>query len=438
MKSLIARLKKSNLLKDTMIYAVSDGINKAIPFLILPVIVRFLTTEDYGIITNFMVLVQIITIFAYGAAQGSIPVNFFKLDKADFQGYVASIISICLVVLFFFGLLFLIFGDFLTEWLGFGNTYLYLAILEIIFGAFTCINMLLWRCEEKPIKFGIFQISQTVVNVSITLWFVVSLKWAWEGKILANLISICLMGVINVIILYKRGFYKFNINFKHVAAVLAFALPLIPHALALWGKTGIDKVLITNLESLSENGLYSTAVTWGAVITILITSFGNAYNPYLLKRLAYFDKTPSEDNHLIEKKKIVKMSYLFIAGLGGLVFCCYFIFYWLIIYIYPESYHPSTKFLSWLMLGEFFRGCYLLYINFIHYTLNTKVLGAITFSLSVLQVGLSYFLILKFGTVGAAISTCIISLATAVCVAIYSNKVYPMPWLLKVKNDGKH
>ena len=155
MKSLVTRLKKSNLLKNTMIYAISDGINKAIPFLILPVIVRFLTTEDYGIITNFMVLVQIITIFAYGAAQGSIPVKFFKLNKADFQGYVASIISICLVVLLFFGLCFFIFGDFLTEWLGFGNKYLYLTLLEVLFGAFTCINMLLWRCEEKPIKFGI-------------------------------------------------------------------------------------------------------------------------------------------------------------------------------------------------------------------------------------------------------------------------------------------
>ena len=67
-----------------MVYAISDGLNKAIPFLILPIIVQYLTPEDYGVVTNFMILVQIITIFAYGAAQGAIPVNFFKLKKEDF------------------------------------------------------------------------------------------------------------------------------------------------------------------------------------------------------------------------------------------------------------------------------------------------------------------------------------------------------------------
>ncbi|MCR4798922.1 MAG: oligosaccharide flippase family protein [Bacteroidales bacterium] len=431
MNFFIEKITKSNLVKGTFVYAISDGINKAIPFLILPIIVRFLTPEDYGIITNFMIFVQIMSIFAYGAAQGSVPVKFFKLDKQNFQGYIVSLISICFVVLIFFTVLFLFLKNEFEEIMGVPVGYQFLTIVEVFFGVFTCINMLLWRCEEKPIKFGVFQISQTILNIFFTIWFVVYLKWAWEGKILANLIAICVMGIINIVILFYRGYYRFKINFKHAAAVLSFALPLIPHALALWGKTGVDKILITNLEGLSENGLYSTAITWSAIITILITSFGNAYNPYLLKKLASFDKTPSEDNHIKEKKKIVKLSYMFIVGLACFVLCSYFIFYGLIIYIYPESYHSSTRFLSWLMLGEFFRGCYLIYINFIHYTLNTKILGLMTFSLSIIQIGLSYILILKIGTIGAAISTCVISLATAVCVGLYSNKVYPMPWLLK-------
>ena len=106
----------------------------------------------------------------------------------------------------------------------------------------------------------------------------------------------------------------------------------------------------------------------------------------------------------------------------------------MILLIYPESYHSSTKFLSWILLGEFFRGCYLLYVNYIHYTLNTKILGLITFSLSILQIGLSYLLISLYGTIGAAISTCVISFFTAVFVGLYSNRVYPMPWMMLKKS----
>lgn len=428
-------IQHNGLLKNTAVYVISDAVNKAVPFLILPIIVRFLSPEDYGIITNYAVLIQIVSVFVITASQGSIPVNFFKLEKEEFQVYVVNIFSIAFVVSVFCLFIFLLIDDLLYETLGLSRQYLVLAIIEVIFSAFICVNMLIWRCEEKPMRFGTFQICQTVLNVTLTLVLVVLLKWAWEGKVIAGFISALIMGTLSIFILYKKGCYRFKFDFSKVRLVLVFALPLIPHALALWGKTGIDKVLITNISGLAENGLYSTAITWGAIITIVITSFGNAYNPYLLKKLALFDKTGSSDNHFMEKKKIVKLSYLFVGGVGFMVLICYFLFYGLIIFIYPENYHPSTRFLSWIMLGEFFRGWYLIYINYIHYTYKTKVLGVITFSLSLVQIALSYILIISLGTIGAAISTCIISLLTTIGVGLYANKVYPMPWFKFYKYD---
>lgn len=45
------------LVKQSVVYVVSDGINRAIPFLLLPFITYYLTPEDYGIITNFNVCI---------------------------------------------------------------------------------------------------------------------------------------------------------------------------------------------------------------------------------------------------------------------------------------------------------------------------------------------------------------------------------------------
>ena len=99
---IIYKLFSSNLLKNSALYVIADGLNRAIPFLLLPIIVRYLTPEDYGIVTNYAVLIQIMGVFVFGAAQGSIPVNYFKMSKQEFQGYLVSIFSLALLVSFVF------------------------------------------------------------------------------------------------------------------------------------------------------------------------------------------------------------------------------------------------------------------------------------------------------------------------------------------------
>ena len=425
---LIKRIVSYNLIKNSAIYALADGFNRAIPFLILPVIVRYLTPEDYGIITNYIVLTQVIVVFVYGAAQGAIPVLFFKLSRNEYQDFIISFFSIAYTISFFFLFILVCFRSFFEHILNIEFRYLLLSIVEVLMSSFICINLLMWRCKEKPTAFGVFQMIQTISSVILTLLFVVLLNMAWEGKILANFLIILLMGLLSSIYLYKKKYYRLSISFKYSRMVLAFALPLIPHSLALWGKSGIDKILLTNLSGLTENGLYSTALTWGAIITIINTSFSNAFSPYLYKRLSSFENNSDKRVVFESKLKLVKLSYLFVVFLALIVFFSYFIFYWLIIIIYPENYYGATKYLSWILIGEFFRGWYMIYICYIHYTLNTKVLGVITFSLSLFQIALSYYLIIYYGAIGAAISTCLISLLTTIGVGIYSNKVYPMPW----------
>lgn len=48
--------------------------------------------------------------------------------------------------------------------------------------------------------------------------------------------------------------------------------------------------MLTEMCGLSENGLYSVAMTWGAIVTMFLTSFNNAYAPYLYKKLSFLIK----------------------------------------------------------------------------------------------------------------------------------------------------
>lgn len=67
--------------------------------------------------------------------------------------------------------------------------------------------------------------------------------------------------------------------------LLHFGIPLLPHSLSFWLKSGMDKVLLTTYCGLTINGLYSMAMSFGAAYSIFFTAFKGAYVPYLQKRL---------------------------------------------------------------------------------------------------------------------------------------------------------
>ena len=424
---LIANYGKSSLVKNSMVYVITDGINNAIPFVLLPFISRYLTPADYGIVSNFNVLIQVLSVFVYLASAGIIPVMFFKTDKEDLKAYVSNMLALNTIVSLICLLIIFLFSKPLNDGLGFSLLYQIFAVICVWFTSIAYLNLVLWRCEESPLKFGLFQISQSTINALTTVLLVIVLLLSWQGRVYSMFLSGVIMGIISLYVLYKRGYLVFHISQKHMMKIIIFGLPLIPHALSFWFKSGANKLLLSNMCGLSDNGLYSVAMTWGAVVSICITAFSNSYSPWLFKRLATFDK--DKEGTLFEQIKLVKMIWLSLILIFVLVGIVYLISYYLTYVIYPQSYYGSLEYLPMIMIGQAFSGGYILFVCFCHYTLNTKVLGAITFSISILQVLFSYILIKVSGPVGVAYSSALASALTFFFVSFYSMRVYKLPWL---------
>lgn len=428
------QLTSSSLLKNSFVYVVTDGINNAIPFVLLPFISRYLTPADYGIVSNYNVLIQILSVFVYLATSGIIPVMFFKTDKADLKLYVSNMIILDTIVSLSSLVIILFFNSPLENNLGFSLLYQIFAVVSVWFTSIAYLNLVLWRCEEAPLKFGLFQISQSTINAVTTILFVIVLLLSWQGRVYSMLLSCVIMGIISLYVLFKRGYIGFQLSQKHIVKIIVFGLPLIPHALSFWFKSGANKILLSNMCGLSDNGLYSVAMTWGAIVSIFITAFSNAYSPWLFKRLAVFDK--DKTGTIGDQMKVVKIIWLSLFLIFILVGIVYVLSYFLTFLIYPESYYGSLEYLPMIMLGQAFSGGYTLFVCFCHYTLNTKVLGAITFSISILQVLFSYILIKVLGPVGVAYSSALASALTFLFISLYAMHVYNLPWF-KFKLEKK-
>lgn len=409
---------KSKLIKQSFLYVAIDGINKAVPFLILPIISKYLTPEEFGIATNYNVFVQIVSVFIYSAALASISVNYFKLDKNEFSRYLSGMVLIGTIALLILIFLSLILHNEIKNAFNLPVSFILLGLSEPYLLMFTSINTVVWRCEENILNFGKLEISQTLLSALLTLIFVIGLGFSWKGKVEGHLFSIIIYGLFSAWFLYKKGLLCFTIPPKSVRDVLVFTIPLMPHALSFWLKGGVDKLLLSNMIGLSANGIYSVALTMGMIASTFMNSFSNAYTPYLYKNLSEIQKNRNKLHWNRLRCNILKIILLMFV----LVVICYVIAYFIIVLLYDKAFHRSTEFLPFVFLSEFFRGIYLVYVGFLYYASHTKILGITTFSLSCFQMLISYLLIKYVGSMGVVYSSLIVSVFTALFIFILVKK----------------
>ncbi len=418
-------LFKSTLVKQTAIYTISDGISKGMSFLTLPLISHYLVPAELGIAANFDVLQNILMLLAGQVIINSMPYFYYGKTKGQQATIVSSIIYIVLSSSVLFSLIIFLSTNILNSYLQIGLSLQLLTIVSVIAHLISSLDLILYRLEEKPYVFAILQIIQTILYLVSLVVLVVGFRLSALGKIYSVIISFTLVAIIHIILLIKRKFISISISIKDIQSLLSFGLPLLPHSLSFWFKSGFDKIIITTYCGLATNGIYSMAMSFGALYTIFQSAFNNSYVPYLQKRINGF--TPQNIDK--EKKAIVRLSYLIMSGFIVLYFVV-LLFCWMATsYVLDNSYSDSFQFIPWIMLGLTFNSMYGLVIQYPYSVKKTFGLGVITFSGSIIQLLLTYILVSNIGADGVKISYALGAFLIMIGVWYYSNKVFPMPWL---------
>jgi O-antigen/teichoic acid export membrane protein len=381
---------------------------------------RYLTPSDYGIVATFNVLLAVMVVFVGLSMHGAINVNFFKLNKEELKEYIGNVFSILFCsFLLVFAVVYILKSNFsfLTKfpenWIPF---IVVIALFQSIFG----ITLGLWQVEQKSLPYGLFQISRTILNVSLSVVFVVLLCWGWQGRILGIIVTSVIFGLLSIFIIYKREYIKFSFNKKYIKDALFFGVPLIPHALGGWIITGIDRIFINSMVGVAATGIYTVGYQVGMIIGLLAHSFNLAWSPFLFEKL--------KENNYSTKLKIVKLTYLYDVGIIFLALALSFIAPYFLKFYVSENFYFAYKYVLWIALGYAFQGMYFMVVNYIFYVKKTYILAWVTFFSAGINIVLNYFFIKANGAIGAAQATTITFFVKFIMVWILSAKVYKMPW----------
>jgi len=416
--------KRKTLLGNALIYILSDGITKALSFLILPFVSFYLIPEQLGIAANFDVLQSILMLLAGQAIVNALPYFYYDRSREEIGLLVSNLLFIIIAVnLCFLIIIFLIYG-LIDEYLHIGLFLQLLTLISVIANLLLSINLILYRLEEKPFVFLKLQLLQSLIYVFLLILLVVCLRKEALGKIYSAVFSCSIVCLLHIYLLYKRGYLIWKIDRNSIGELLRFGIPLLPHSLSFWIKSGMDKILLTTFCGLSVNGLYSMAMSFGAIYSIFKVAFDNAYIPYLQKRISKM----TFDNQKAEKKQLVRISYIISSVFFLLFFVVMFICWILIQYVLSDLYRDSFQFIPWILFSLTIYSFYSLVVQYPYTAKKTLGLGIITFSGSIIQLLLTFVLVRMLGADGIKYSLVIGALVTMFSVWWYSNRVYPLPW----------
>ncbi len=420
------KLTQDSLFKSSFIYTMTSLLNRAIPFLLLPVLTRYLTPEDYGIVAMFTVVSLIVGTFTGLSVHGSIQREYYNKENINFKVYVGNTLIILFVSTLLTLLLSFLIEKIYIKYIPFDSFWMSLIIIMSFFQFLTLSNLAIYQAQMKAFQYGLVEISQTLINVLLSIIFVVLFHLNWQGRILGQLIAVLIVGLYSLYLLIKN-WVKWSINIDYIKKALNFSIPLIPHTLGGMLIATADRFLLTNLLGLEQTGIYMVGLQIGMVIGLLADSFNRAYVPWLFKSLNQNDERV--------KYKIVKFTYLYFIGILLLACTVSLFFYISISFIVGEKFIESRKIILWIALGNAFNGMYYMVTNYIFYVYKTKYLMIITFLTGVINVGLTYVFIKIYGLVGAALAYMLSFFFIFILTWMVSAKVYKMPWTFFISKE---
>lgn len=417
----ISKFFQSSLFKASGVYGVTSILNSAIPFFLMPVLTRYLTPEDYGIVSVFTTLASILGVFIGLSIHGAINRVYFE-KEINFKEYISNCLLILLISFVSVFLAVLTFSNYISKFSGVPVNWVIFAVIFTLFQFLILLNLVIYQAKMQAKYYAIFQLGQTIMNFVLSIIFVVVFGMNWQGRLIANSIAVMFFGFISFYTITKN-YLDLRLNKKYLIHALKFGVPLIPHTLGGLFMTTSSMFIITNILGLTETGIYVVGLQIGSIISILADAFNRAYAPWLFSKLNLNDESV--------KIKIVKFTYFYF-------FCIIFISLILgvsapliVDVLLGKSFQASSEVIIWIALGSAFKGMYYMVAGYIFYVYKTYFLIWITFFNGIINIPLTIFLTKINGVIGASQAYCMILLLMFIMTWMLSSKVYKMPWDLR-------
>jgi O-antigen/teichoic acid export membrane protein len=392
------------MITDGIYYMTALLATKGVGFFLIPVYTRVLSQSHYGILELFNTTVNVATIILGFGLPQIIAFRYRRYDNHERRNKILGIIGIffylCLPTYVLVWLLYLV--QYLHGWHLFEFDLFLLGSLLVVLNYFFSTYRSLLIQSQRAKLLATLQFLMAVVLVSLNIYFVVYLRIAYIGIILAQVISIFLF-LCTAQFVYSFNFScewkKLFIPWNEAKKTLKIGFPLILTALCAWIMTGLDRFFLAYFWTADLVGIYSLAVKFPMIYqTIVLATISAVYSPYIYRKYKLEGVAPTERNN----RKVVG---LVTAGTLILPIVGYYAFWPLFRIFVGKAFFDSYSYIFPLLAGTILLGAAQMLSYFHYYREKTRYIFIGYLLAAGVNAILNYLLIPIYSIWGAVLST---------------------------------
>lgn len=427
MKSLelLSKVVRSALFKSTLFYALSSAMTSALPVLMMPILTRYMSQEEYGILGLFSMAITLLGALAGLSVHGAISRQYFERQTIDFPAYVFNGFLILTSSFFFLLTVLVIFHDQIHEFLPVSIGWSLVALLIAVGQFILTVRLVLWQMEEKAPAYFSAKVGQSILILFVTLSLVVGFGYGWRGYVGAQLVSSAVLGLFSLGSLIRKGFLKPILKKEYLTHALKFSVPLIPIELGAIALATLDSFIVSKILGVEKAGMYVAAVQIGAALILVTSAVNKAWVPWLFRNLKASDP--------VRNLRIIQLTYAYQVGLLLMAAVFSALSPLVVKVLLSEEYAGVTALIPYISFGVAFQGMYYMVCNYYYYHHKTHLLALVFGVTAVCNLVLLYLFVGRFGLAGAAMATMISYLICYVLSFLGCLKFSGMPWSLRAQ-----
>lgn len=412
----------SAIARHTLAYAtgsVVGGITRAV---LLPVVARRLTSEEYGVYSLVLAATNLLHLFfelglvtaliKFHAADAA-PASRRRLRSLLFLGMPVLDLLIAIPVL--------LARDLVSRAL-FGTPdhgeYIAIAVAIAFFAAQFQLYLGHLRADDRSRDFAILMAVRGALSLSCTFLLVIAFDFGLPGFLLGNLAGPA--GVALVMtprLLSKQGIDLGGWN-ERLRSLLHFGAPLVPSALGLWALSYLDAYLLRIFAGLDAVGTFNFAAELCLPIALLMTSITLAWPSFAFTRAR-------ESGGGIEIARVFR--HLFVALVGGSLAIA-LLRREILAVIGSPTFRESLDLVPLLALSTCLYGASQVFMTGLQVSGATRRLPGLVAAAILVNGILNVALIPRFREAGAASATVVTNFILCAVVLRASSRAFPIPF----------
>jgi len=369
-----------------------DGISKSVNLILLPILTRQFTTDEYGVIDIIATLTSLLSLFIALSLESAVMRFWNESKKVNKQKelFTGTLLFVIGIGVFIFFITFL-FSQSLSSLLLRDKEnwhYVLLGVLAAFFTAANNVPLVALRMRRRILSFNVLKLIQSLLYVSLALLFIFQFEMRLTGVFLALACSQAVAFAFGVVL--NRTYLTKNITFGYLKPSLRYSIPVFPAVFVTWFINASINLSFTEFKAPVISQI-------AAIILLLVTIFRRAWSPIAIDTL-------EKDEHTRNEFYRKALNY-YIVGMFTIALLVVLLSKPLLNLLVPEEYHYGYVIIPWLIGAVILHGA--ASMTNLGTVISKKTIGnsIAAWIGAIVNVTIGLILIPIYGIVGAAIGS---------------------------------